>query len=143
MSHVAIVARALDIPVVGRAPDVRARIEAGDSIVVDGDNAQVLVRPAEGHPADRLCRDRRARRAAAQVCRPARPAVGDPRSSARLLAHERRPVDRHAASRRQRRRRRRTLSHRDSVHGAVGVSRVSTPKLGSTVACSTWPTAGR
>src|SRR6266481_146000 len=47
MSHVAIVARALDIPVVGRAPDVLARIEAGDSIVVDGDNAQVLVRPAE------------------------------------------------------------------------------------------------
>jgi phosphotransferase system enzyme I (PtsP) len=44
---VAIVARALDIPVVGRAPDVLARIEPGDSIVVDGDNAQVLVRPAE------------------------------------------------------------------------------------------------
>jgi phosphotransferase system enzyme I (PtsP) len=40
MSHVAIVARALDIPVVGR-------VEPGDSIVVDGDNAQVLVRPAE------------------------------------------------------------------------------------------------
>ena len=47
LSHVAIVARALDIPVVGRAPDVLARIEPGDSIVVDGDNAQVLVRPAE------------------------------------------------------------------------------------------------
>ena len=47
MSHVAIVARALDIPVVGRAPDVLARVETGDSIVVDGDNAQVLVRPAE------------------------------------------------------------------------------------------------
>jgi phosphotransferase system enzyme I (PtsP) len=47
LSHVAIVARALDIPVVGRAPDVLARIEAGDPIVVDGDSAQVLVRPAE------------------------------------------------------------------------------------------------
>ena len=47
LSHVAIVARALDIPVVGRAPDVLARIEPGDAIVVDGDNAQVLVRPAE------------------------------------------------------------------------------------------------
>jgi phosphotransferase system enzyme I (PtsP) len=46
-SHVAIVARALDIPVVGRSPNVLARVEAGDSIVVDGDNAQVLVRPAE------------------------------------------------------------------------------------------------
>lgn len=47
LSHVAIVARALDIPVVGRAPDVLSRVEAGDAIVVDGDNAQVLVRPAE------------------------------------------------------------------------------------------------
>ena len=47
LSHVAIVARALDIPVVGRAADVLSRVEAGDSIVVDGDNAQVLVRPAE------------------------------------------------------------------------------------------------
>lgn len=46
-SHVAIVARALDIPVVGRAPDVLSRVEAGDPIVVDGDNAQVLVRPAD------------------------------------------------------------------------------------------------
>ena len=47
LSNVAIVARALDIPVVGRAPDVLSRVEAGDSIVVDGDNAQVLVRPGE------------------------------------------------------------------------------------------------
>jgi phosphotransferase system enzyme I (PtsP) len=47
MSHVAIVARALEIPAVGRAPDVLARVEPGDAIVVDGDNAQVLVRPAD------------------------------------------------------------------------------------------------
>src|SRR5262249_13153372 len=47
LSHVAIVARALDIPVVGRAPGVLSRIEPGDAIVVDGDHAQVLVRPAE------------------------------------------------------------------------------------------------
>ncbi|MFZ5784791.1 MAG: phosphoenolpyruvate--protein phosphotransferase [Pseudomonadota bacterium] len=47
LSHVTIVARALDIPVVGRAPDVLARVEPGDPIVVDGDNAQVLVRPAD------------------------------------------------------------------------------------------------
>lgn len=47
MSHVTIVARALDIPVVGRAPDVLARVEPGDPIIVDGDHAQVLVRPAE------------------------------------------------------------------------------------------------
>ena len=47
LSHVAIVARALDIPVVGQTPNLLLRVEAGDSIVVDGDNAQVLVRPAE------------------------------------------------------------------------------------------------
>lgn len=47
LSHVAIVARALDIPVVGRAPGVLSRVESGDPIVVDGDSAQVLVRPAE------------------------------------------------------------------------------------------------
>src|SRR5437899_3406369 len=47
MSHVAIVARALDIPGVGRAPNVLARVEPGDAIVVDGDHAQVLVRPAD------------------------------------------------------------------------------------------------
>ena len=47
LSHVTIVARALDIPVVGRAPNVLSRIEPGDPIVVDGDHAQVLVRPAD------------------------------------------------------------------------------------------------
>src|SRR5882672_9705067 len=34
LSHVAIVARALDIPVVGRAPNVLSRVEPGDAIVV-------------------------------------------------------------------------------------------------------------
>jgi phosphotransferase system enzyme I (PtsP) len=47
MSLAGRVAGPLDPGGVGRAPDVLARIEAGDSIVVDGDNAQVLVRPAE------------------------------------------------------------------------------------------------
>lgn len=46
-SHVAIVARALDIPVVGQCTDVLTRIEPLDLLIVDGDNAQVLVRPAE------------------------------------------------------------------------------------------------
>jgi len=47
LSHVAIVARALDIPVVGRAPDVLSRIEAGDALVVDGDNGVIYIRPGE------------------------------------------------------------------------------------------------
>jgi phosphotransferase system enzyme I (PtsP) len=45
--HVAILARALDIPVVGRIKDALARIEAGDPIIVDGDNGQVFVRPSD------------------------------------------------------------------------------------------------
>ena len=46
-AHVTVVARALDIPVIGRVKDVLAKVEAGDLIVVDGDDAQVLVRPGE------------------------------------------------------------------------------------------------
>ena len=46
-SHVAIVAKALDIPVVGRIKDLLARIDPGDPVIVDGDHSQVFVRPAE------------------------------------------------------------------------------------------------
>ena len=46
-SHVAIVARALDIPVVGRVAGVLDRVDPNDPIVVDGDNAQVFLRPGE------------------------------------------------------------------------------------------------
>ncbi len=46
-AHVAIVARALDIPVVGRVKDVLAKVEAGDLVVADGDHAQVFIRPGE------------------------------------------------------------------------------------------------
>ncbi len=45
--HVAIVARALDIPVVGRAKDVLDKIEPLDPVIVDGDNGQVFIRPAD------------------------------------------------------------------------------------------------
>lgn len=46
-AHVAIVARALDIPVVGRATDVLSRIEPLDPLIVDGDNAHVFIRPGD------------------------------------------------------------------------------------------------
>jgi phosphotransferase system, enzyme I, PtsP len=46
-AHVTVVARALDIPVVGRVKDVLAKIEPGDLVVVDADEEQVLVRPSE------------------------------------------------------------------------------------------------
>jgi len=46
-SHVVIVARALGIPVLGQVAGALARIEAGDDLLVDGDNGQVIVRPSE------------------------------------------------------------------------------------------------
>jgi phosphotransferase system, enzyme I, PtsP len=46
-AHVSIVARALDIPVVGQARDVLDMIETGEPVIVDGTNAQVFVRPGE------------------------------------------------------------------------------------------------
>jgi phosphotransferase system enzyme I (PtsP) len=46
-AHVAIVARALDVPVIGRVKDCLMKIEAGDIIVADGDNAQIYIRPGE------------------------------------------------------------------------------------------------
>ncbi len=46
-AHVAIVARALDIPVIGRVENAASQIEAGDMVIVDGDHAQVLIRPGE------------------------------------------------------------------------------------------------
>jgi phosphotransferase system, enzyme I, PtsP len=46
-AHVAVVARALDIPVVGRVKDVLAKVETGDLIVVDADEQQVFLRPSE------------------------------------------------------------------------------------------------
>ena len=45
--HVAIVARAFDVPVVGRVPGLLLKVEEGDPIVVDGKIGQVYVRPSE------------------------------------------------------------------------------------------------
>lgn len=46
-AHATIVARSLDIPLIGRVPDILARVETGDPILVDADNGAVLVRPGE------------------------------------------------------------------------------------------------
>ncbi len=46
-AHVAIVARALDIPMLGRAPEALTRIRPGDTVIVDGNSGQILVRPRE------------------------------------------------------------------------------------------------
>ncbi len=47
MSHVAIVARALGVPVIGGCRNVTGRVEPDDPVIVDGDHGQVFVRPAE------------------------------------------------------------------------------------------------
>lgn len=44
-THVAIVARALDIPVVGRATEALEKVENMDLVIVDGDVARVIIRP--------------------------------------------------------------------------------------------------
>ena len=46
-AHVAIVARALEIPVIGHAEGILSDVESGDHIIVDGDNGQVFLRPAD------------------------------------------------------------------------------------------------
>lgn len=46
-SHVVIVARALGLPVIGQCSQALGRIESGDELLIDGDNAIVLVRPSE------------------------------------------------------------------------------------------------
>ncbi len=46
-SHVAIVARALDIPVLGQMAGLFRRVERNDPLILDGDNGQLFVRPGE------------------------------------------------------------------------------------------------
>src|SRR5215208_3952681 len=44
-AHMTIVARAMGVPVVGRIADIRHAASEGDTILVDGDNGTVVVRP--------------------------------------------------------------------------------------------------
>lgn len=44
-SHMSIVARALDIPVIGSCEGATDRIDPGDQVIVDGEHGQVFVRP--------------------------------------------------------------------------------------------------
>ncbi len=45
-SHVAIVARALDIPLIGRIDGVLEQVEPGDWVIADGETADIHIRPA-------------------------------------------------------------------------------------------------
>lgn len=46
-SHVAIVARALQIPMIGRCAGITTEVQEGDQVIVDGETGQVLLRPSE------------------------------------------------------------------------------------------------
>src|SRR5437762_140968 len=44
-SHMTIVARAIGVPVLGRLHDIRHSIEEGETVLVDGDNGSIIIRP--------------------------------------------------------------------------------------------------
>jgi len=44
-SHMVIVARAIGVPVLGRLHDIRHSVEEGETVLVDGDNGSVIIRP--------------------------------------------------------------------------------------------------
>lgn len=46
-AHVAIVARALDLPVIGRLETILDRIDEGDPLIIDADHGQVFLRPGD------------------------------------------------------------------------------------------------
>tara|TARA_R110000787_G_scaffold285173_2_gene400260 strand:+ start:218400 stop:220643 length:2244 start_codon:yes stop_codon:yes gene_type:complete len=46
-AHVAIIARALNLPIVGRLRGITDRLSEGDPIIVDGDRGQVFLRPGD------------------------------------------------------------------------------------------------
>jgi phosphotransferase system enzyme I (PtsP) len=46
-AHVTIVARAFDVPMIGRLDGVMASLEQGDTVVLDAENGHVFVRPSE------------------------------------------------------------------------------------------------
>ena len=48
-AHVVIVARAMGIPLVGRAAGVLSRVSEGDEVLVDADMAAVTLRPSQSH----------------------------------------------------------------------------------------------
>src|SRR4051812_13300749 len=44
-SHMTIVARAIGVPVIGRLHDIRHSLDEGETVLVDGDNGSIIIRP--------------------------------------------------------------------------------------------------
>ena len=122
-SHMTIVARAIGVPVIGRLHDIRHSVEEGETILVDGDNGSVIVRPTR--PAhDRL--------RAAHGAEPEAPRRVRGRPDASRQDPRRRPGQRHGQCRPRRgcgdapddrRRRDRPVPHRVPVPGLGDPSR--------------------
>ncbi len=98
-SHVAIVARGLEIPLITRCSRALSLIEPLDLLVVDGANGQVFIRPSEDIvdsynrcPASLTAERRRF------ICRGTRPAGGDAGRRTSVDPDQRQPADRGAAS---------------------------------------------
>ena len=124
-SHVAIVARALAIPAVSDVPNITEIVEQGDAIIVDGVTGEVQVRPPPDVEAAYAEKARlRARRQDQYRALRDVPSVTLDGVSDRP-AHERRPADRHAASRRNRRGVDRTVPHRAAVHARQRFPRIN------------------
>jgi phosphotransferase system enzyme I (PtsP) len=75
-SHIAIIAHALDLPMLGRVRDVLVQIDPGDLVVVDAEVGQVMLRPSdEVRDAVSAAIDARASRMAAYAVLRKQPAV--------------------------------------------------------------------
>ena len=81
-SHMTIVARAIGVPVIGRLHDIRHSVEEGETILVDGDNGSVIIRPNRPlHVGLRASHDAQPE-AARRICGGQEPAGEDARRSA-------------------------------------------------------------
>src|SRR5690606_9066424 len=74
-SHIVVIARALEIPVVGRVADVATLVRPGDMLAVDGNAGDVYVRPTEEieESLKELIKHHKERSAAYERLRPAPP----------------------------------------------------------------------
>ena len=135
-----IVARAMGVPVIGRLHDIRHSVEEGETILVDGDNGSVIVRP------NRALRHRlrtahgdepeapRAVRAAIGRCRPSR--MDGVKVSVMVnagLAEDAAQLDMAGA------RRHRPVPHRIPVPRLGHAARAANASSGSIPRCSTRP----
>lgn len=70
-AHVAIIARALDIPLLGRCAEAMAKVQPGDPVIVDGEGGQLFLRPSEDIQAVfvKAMKDRQALRASYAAAR--------------------------------------------------------------------------